>query len=144
MSKILIAGVVIILVLVGVYFYWPAKEVVEPAGVIGQESGEVAQNNSSYAGKWQSDEDARYELEISASGAFVETYDGAETDKGSWQELASLGAEAVNYGDLGTSGLFLKLERGDGPYLYKVLKADTSSLQLIYLGRGNILSFTRK
>lgn len=143
MSKILIAGVVIILVLVGVYLYWPVKEQaqVESAPVA---SGENANQSASYAGKWRSDEDAKYELEFSADGSFVEYYDGKETEKGAWLEMPSLGDEASNYGDLGLSGLFLKLERGDGPYLYKVLKADSASLQLIYLGRGNILSFTRE
>ncbi len=143
MNKILIAGLIIILVLLGVYFYWPSEKQARMEN-IPTVSERDPNPPASYPGRWRSDEDAKYELEFLASGSFVEYYDGKETEKGTWLETPSLGAEASNYGDLGTSGPFLKLQRGDGPYLYKVLKEDSASLQIIYLGRGNTLSFTRE
>lgn len=94
-------------------------------------------------GNWKSNEDAKYEISFAADNTFTELYNGAKTDSGTWHILTDLGTDSGKYGTLGLSGTFLKLDRTDGPYFYKILSA-TSTLDLIYLDHGNTLSFSRE
>jgi hypothetical protein len=120
-------------------------------------SAKSLQDTASYSarksivGEWQGIEDGRYSMVIRPDGTFVETNDGNVTNSGSWTI-----SEKVNDPDFSylESGLYLiknptRIEGGTNDIreemqYYKILLLNSTALEIVYLDRGNTISYSRK
>jgi hypothetical protein len=90
-------------------------------------------------GEWVSTEDEKYSVEITADGKYNEYYDGtADADAAiTW---VSACADAVP----GGTGPYLLVTSADLERCFVLVSVDAEMLELMYVPRGNTLSFTRK
>ena len=97
-------------------------------------------------GTWQSTDDTRFTRELDADGKAVDRYDGdaSATTPGEWTVFsgATAPADLVNY-KFHADGVYLEVQQNGDTLLFALTGADRASLQMVYLERGNTLSFTR-
>lgn len=100
---------------------------------------------SRIVGMWQSTDDPKFSREIRNDGVVIDTYAG-ETDgdsDGLWMVFTRDIPDPAFPGII-EDGAYLSMGMSETEKLYfKILRVDTQSLELLFLDRGNVLSFTR-
>ena len=99
------------------------------------------------AGKWRSTDDAKAMVEIRADGTWIDSYTGEPSATATSHWLLFSGAkppkEAASE-TLDAKSTYLEVSDQDGGQLFYALeKVDAKSLELLYLDRGNELSYAR-
>lgn len=98
----------------------------------------------SIEGKWQSTDDENFTREFREGGAAVDGYTGEGDTTGTWQVFAgNTGIETPFPQE--EDAVYLKMvmgEMGDEIFYFKVGKLTPEELELVYLDRGGVLSFT--
>jgi hypothetical protein len=105
----------------------------------------AAQMMSNIVGMWQSTEDPRFTREIRNDGIAIDAYAGASTtSQGHWMVFTKEIPDTSFTGALEDGATYFSFSIDASEKLYfKILKADADSLDLVYLDRGNTLSFKR-
>lgn len=107
---------------------------------------DAAEAMSRIVGMWQSTDDPRFTREIRNDGVIIDLYAG-ETDAdsdGLWMVFTKDIPDAAFTGTIEEGATYLSIGMSETEKLYfKILTLDETSLQLLYLDRGNLLSFTR-
>lgn len=159
-SKTIWAVVIIILILGGGYWLLTNKGSGEmmQGGEQGGASSTTATSNSSPAanaetassdpalvGTWQSTEDANFTRTFTADGHVTDAYKGQAdaTETGTFVVVDPTKEDVGVPVDTVLGMTVLKINFPSGPLYFAVQSESASSLKLIYLGRGNILSFTK-
>jgi hypothetical protein len=98
-------------------------------------------------GKWRSVDDARAMVEVRADGTWVDSYTGIPSATAASHWLLFSGAhppkEAAGE-TLDAKSTYLEVSDKDGGTLFYALdRVDAKSLALLYLDRGNELTYTR-
>ena len=98
-------------------------------------------------GKWRSVDDARAMVEIRADGTWIDSYTGIPSATAASHWLLFSGAhppkEAAGE-TLDAKSTYLEVSDKDGGTLFYALdRVDAKSLALLYLDRGNELTYTR-
>lgn len=105
---------------------------------------EAADVMANIVGTWQSNDDAAFIREIRNNGTIVDTYTGEDPSEGLWMVFTKEIPDTAFVGTIEEGAVYLSLMMSEDERLYfKVVKADGQSLDLIYLDRGNALSFSR-
>lgn len=98
-------------------------------------------------GKWRSTDDARAMVEIRADGTWVNSYTGEPSATATSHWLLFSGAKppkAAAGETLDAKSTYLEVTDADGGQLFYALeKVDAKSLEVLYLDRGNELTYTR-
>jgi len=96
-------------------------------------------------GTWKSTEDAKFVRTISSDGTFTDTYVGQPdaTVTGPWTTFTSENAPDGFTYPKEADVTYLQLGLGNDALYFKVTKATDTDLELVYLNRGGVLSFTR-
>jgi hypothetical protein len=102
--------------------------------------------HSALAGTWQSTDDTRFTREFDADGTSVDRYEGdtSATTAGRW--MLFMGSKPP----AGTAGrafqpdvVYLRLEQNGDVLLFALAGLSRSDMKMVYLERGNLLSFVR-
>ncbi|HTW36024.1 MAG TPA: hypothetical protein VMD53_15505 [Rhizomicrobium sp.] len=98
------------------------------------------------AGTWQSTDDTKFTRELDADGKAVDRYEGdaSATTPGRW--MLFLGSKPP----VGTAGrafqpdvVYLRLEQNGDVLLFALAGLSRSDMKMVYLERGNLMSFVR-
>ena len=98
------------------------------------------------AGTWQSTDDPRFTRELDADGRAVDRYEGdaSATTQGHWTLFLG------NKPPAGTTGrafqpdvIYLRLDQNGDVLLFALAGLSRSDMKMVYLERGNLLSFVR-
>jgi len=101
----------------------------------------VKNNIKQLQGKWQSDKDEKTVLEFK-DNIRINLQDNKKKEEGAFKLYASY--PIVDGVDEKVDGVFLIVDDGDdNSFDYKILKLDSSKLELIYLPTGNKLSYSK-
>jgi hypothetical protein len=99
---------------------------------------------SNIVGVWQSNDDGNFTREIRNDGTVVDRYDGGEDSDGLWMVFTKEIPDTAFTGTIEDGAVYLSLAMSEDEKLYfKIAKTDRDALELIYLDRGNTLSFHR-
>lgn len=102
--------------------------------------------SESIAGKWQSTDDAKFFREFTTDGHVTDSYEGAEKTDGVWVAYSAENVpESVQF-PVDENAVYLQLVMEgsqDDALNFKVAKLTPETLELIYMDRGGVLSFTR-
>jgi len=102
--------------------------------------------HAALAGTWQSIDDTRFTRELDADGKAVDRYEGdaSATTAGRWTLF--LGSKPP----AGTTGrafqpdvVYLRLDQNGDVLLFALAGLSRSDMKMVYLERGNLLSFVR-
>src|SRR3989344_1390309 len=106
---------------------------------------DAAQMMSNIVGMWQSIDDPKFTREIRNDGTAIDSYAGASTTStGHGMVFTKEGPDSACTGSMEEGSAYLSLSMNESEKLYfKIITADADSLDLIYLDRGNALSFNR-
>ncbi len=111
------------------------------------EKGSVSDAASTMAnviGLWRSNNDSKFTREIRNDGVVADRYEGQADSDGLWMVFTKDIPDTSFTGSLEDGAVYLSVAMGeDEKYYFKVSKADGQSLELVYLDRGGVLSFTR-
>ena len=98
-------------------------------------------------GKWRSTDDARAMVEIRADGTWIDSYTGEPSATATSHWLLFSGAKppkAAAGETLDAKSTYLEVNDQDGGSLvYALDQVDAKSLKLLYLDRGNELTYKR-
>lgn len=97
-------------------------------------------------GTWQSTDDTKFTRELSADGVAIDRYEGDSSGvtKGTWIVFDGHTPPPDAKGrDLEPKAIYLELKQDGDTLFFALTGLSSQSLQLIYLERGNQLSFTR-
>jgi hypothetical protein len=101
-------------------------------------------------GKWQSTQDKRSFVEAKADGTWIDSYKGMAdaTVVSHWLVFNGSHPPNESEGQLMAGPivgqLYLEVRNGDGDFLFYGLdRVDQKTMQLTYLGRGNLLQYRR-
>jgi hypothetical protein len=98
------------------------------------------------AGTWQSTDDTKFSRELDADGKAVDRYEGdpSATTAGHWTLFLG------NKPPVGTAGrafqpdvVYLRLDQNGDVLLFALAGLSRSDMKMVYLERGNLLSFVR-
>jgi hypothetical protein len=98
------------------------------------------------AGTWQSTDDTKFTRELDADGRAADRYEGdvSATTPGRWIVfLGSAAPPGVAGRKLEPNVVYLKLDQNGDQLLFAIMAMSRSELRMIYLERGNLLSFVR-
>ena len=95
-------------------------------------SGRMINIRPKLIGKWQSDEDQKYVMEITLTQK-IDLYEGKESSR----ELYELNPSPDD------RGWILSIKEDGVDMSYRVIDVSDTKLELEYIGRGNTLSFTK-
>jgi hypothetical protein len=95
-----------------------------------------AEDRALIVGAWVSNEDPKYALTVTADGKYIETYDGKDETVANyaWVDACEGAADG---------GPYLQVKEPNLERCFDVAGVDAKALELIYLSRGNVLSFSR-
>lgn len=98
----------------------------------------------SIEGKWQSTDDENFTREFQSGGLAVDGYTGSENTTGTWEVFSSeTGIETPFPQEDGA--VYLKMVMGEMSeeiFYFKIGKLTPDELELVYLDRGGVLTFT--
>ncbi|HEY4488093.1 MAG TPA: hypothetical protein VJB97_01075 [Candidatus Paceibacterota bacterium] len=149
-TRILVVGIAIIIL--GVIAYYIASTRSDaPTGdtmaltVDDQNDSMDKYRDPMMTGKWQSKEDAKFTREFKADGSIVDTYEGdaSATMTGTWV-VVDPEAEMIEGVPLDTlAGMTVIRIDFEEPLYFSLNSLSETELTMTYLGRGNILMFTK-
>ena len=97
-------------------------------------------------GTWRSTDDARSIVEVSADGLWIDSYTGepSATTTSHWLLFSGAKPPKAAAGEtLDARSTYLEVNDKDGVLFYALDHVDAKSLELLYLDRGNTLSYRR-
>jgi hypothetical protein len=148
-SRVLTAAVIVIILAALAYIVvtnrQSATESGTPAGKMSPNAMD-GQRDPMMTGEWKSTDDAKFTRTFAADGSVVDAYagDASATDTGTWSvvdptiEVTGVSAEAL----AGMTIIRINFEKS-GAMLFGIKSLSETSLAMVYLDRGNILSFTK-
>lgn len=158
MTSKLTWAVVVLIVLGGAYYFLvgPGKSMAKDGMMQDDASsmtGGDAMNDDSHAmkadekmtGTWKSSDDAKFTRTFNADGTFTDSYEG-EPSANESGTYSVVDATKVDVGVPATAiaGMtVVKLSSSSGDLYFSINEVTDSTLVMTYLGRGNILSFTK-
>src|SRR5215472_15963544 len=98
------------------------------------------------AGTWQSTDDTKFTRELDADGRATDRYEGDESATATGRWLLFFGGTApvgITTRKLEPNVVYLLLEENGDRLLFALAAMNRSELKMIYLERGNLLSFVR-
>ena len=107
-------------------------------------SGALSMRDS-LIGVWQSEGDVNFVREFRADGTIVDEYGGPEHAEvsGTWSEFsAEKPVGGVNF-PLEEGAIYIRATFDGELYNYRVVSVTDTALELIYMDRGGVLSFTK-
>ncbi len=120
-----------------------APAAVTAADVVNVPPAEVA---AKLAGKWQSADDAKSTLTITAEGRWTEDYviDPPVHEVSAWRAFAGSDAPAGTTGNVFTpTSTYLEVKGANATFFYELGSIDADNFDMFYVARGNRLAFTR-
>ncbi len=100
--------------------------------------GDAAPPSSLLPGAWVSAEDSKYVVTITPDAKYIETYDGTDETTSDITWVSNCADAPVE-----DAGPYLVVTGDDIVRCFKLVHVDTNNLQMMYVGRGNTLSYTR-
>ena len=117
---------------------------VVPAPISGPDLPTVTQN---IVGSWQSTDDGNYSVKITANGKWTDTYSTSATNSasqtGTYTLFTSADPDPALAAAVTPGVVYIKLVEGKSTSFFGVVQADGGNLQLVYLDRGNTISFVK-
>jgi hypothetical protein len=107
---------------------------------------DIAVVRADLTGTWQSTDDTKFTRELDTDGRAADRYEGdnSETTPGHWTVFLGNAAPAnVTGRKLVPNGVYLELDQNGDRLLFGLVGLSRSELKMIYLERGNLLSFVR-
>jgi len=105
---------------------------------------DAAATMANVIGMWQSTEDPNFTREIRNDGVVTDRYAGQEDSDGLWMVFTKDIPDTSFTGPIEEGAVYLSMAMSeDEKYYFKVTNADGQHLDLVYLDRGGLLSFTR-
>lgn len=100
--------------------------------------------SSALVGVWQSNEDANFTREFNKDGSAYDKYEG-ETDQGvlGWSLFTKEEPDTDFAGEFEDGAVYMRMTNGSESLYFKIIKVTPEELELVYLDRGNILSFKK-
>lgn len=97
------------------------------------------------AGTWQSTDDTRFTRELDADGKAVDRYDGdaSATTPGHWTIFFGNKPPAGTSRAFQPDVVYLRLDQNGDMLLFALAGLSRSDMKMVYLERGNLLSFVR-
>lgn len=118
-----------------------------PAPASAFEVGSVSDAAATMAniiGMWQSTDDPRFTREIRNDGVVVDRYGGEADSDGLWMIFTKDIPDTSFKGPIEEGVVYLSMAMSeDEKYYFQVVNANGQKLELLYLDRGGVLSFTR-
>ncbi|MFZ2555808.1 MAG: hypothetical protein WAZ27_00100 [Minisyncoccia bacterium] len=117
-----------------------------PVSVETNAVSDAAMVMSQIVGMWQSTDDPKFTREIRNDGVVIDSYAGGEDadSDGLWMVFTKEVPDEAFTGVFEPNVAYLSMGMSETEKLYfKILRVDDESLQLLYLDRGNLLSFVR-
>lgn len=107
---------------------------------------DLATLKTAIVGTWQSTDDPKFTRELAADGKAIDRYEGDEsaTARGHW--LLFLGSAApagITGRALQRDVFYLRLDENGDVLLFALAGLSRSDMKMVYLERGNLLSFVR-
>jgi hypothetical protein len=99
------------------------------------------------AGKWQSADDAKSTLTITAEGRWTEDYviEPPVHEVSTWRAFAGSNAPADTTGNVFTpTSTYLEVKGANATFFYELGSVEADSFDIFYVARGNRLAFTRQ
>jgi hypothetical protein len=96
-------------------------------------------------GTWRSTDDARSMVEVRADGSWIDSYTGEPSATTTSHWMLFSGAKPPKAADqtLDAKSTYLEVSDKDGALFYALEHVDAKSLELLYLDRGNTLTYRR-
>ena len=115
--------------------YWYEDEV----------KGYPAPGQAPIVGEWRSTDDANFTRQFNPDGTYTDSYEGdaSATSNGIWKLFTTTNPDSAFTGVLAQGTTYLKMADASTTLFFSILKETNDGLQLLYLDRGNTLSFTR-
>jgi hypothetical protein len=112
----------------------------------GGEENRVVPVSEMILGQWQAVEDAQLVREFKEGGAVTDWYGGAEVMTGVWNLFNGKEAPPALFVTADEETIYLRMtltgEERDALY-FRVENVDAENLELVYVGPGGVLEFTR-
>ena len=110
-----------------------------------EEIREVQDVKTSLLGLWQSRGDVQFTREFTANGAIIDTYGGPEHAEvsGTWEVFTAEDTSFTAPFPLQSGDTYIRVVIDGGGYHYRVDSVSATSLELVYMDRGGVLSFTK-
>lgn len=146
--KILIGLLVIVLLLgLGYVVYTSTLEPVEEVTAEEQSTSKLSATDERalLIGVWKSNEDEKFTREFRENGQVVDLYASADTPlptQGIWSLVTDATAEPVEL-PADFAMRILKLEFPEEAMYFGISENTNTTLDLVYLGRGGMLTFTK-
>ncbi len=155
---------VIAIIVVGGGWYILTQNKASTDSAAGPQTGTVSQNNTggtdamnnppasdpAMNGTWKSNDDAKFTRTFKADGTVTDAYQGdaSATESGTYAVVDPLKESAGAFGSVSAASLtgmtVLKLTFPKSGVMYFGVNSMTeTSLKLTYIGRGNVLTFTK-
>lgn len=100
--------------------------------------------SSQIVGGWQSREDAKFIRSIRSDGVVEDLYEGEEPILGTWTVFTEENAPEGFAYPLEAQTVYLRIvDDSDATFDFKIVTLTPETLELVYLDRGGVLTFTR-
>lgn len=150
MQKIILTAVVVLVVGAGVYLWqFRVTETEEiPSETLLEEHADQSPDlarvvSESIVGRWQSNEDAKFIREFKVGGTAADYYDGKVASADTWKAFTKE-KPVDTFVPLEDNTPYLQMVTEENRSLiFKVAKLTPESLELVYMDRGGMLTFTR-
>lgn len=102
--------------------------------------------SDSLVGVWRSADDANFVRTIYENGGYMDSYEGSPeaTTEGPWITFTKDSAPEGFAYPLDEGVTYLQLDTGAEALSFKIVERTATTLVLIYLDRGGVLTFTRE
>lgn len=154
MKKASFIIIVLLVVVVGVYFFGPLvdKKAEAPVGdtlVTDEENSRnlISASKTALIGLWRSKDDARFTREFRADGSAEDKYDnGGSFDRTmlSWSVFSEKYPDSEFNYPYEDGAAYLRMDNGEYNLFFKIIKITPEELELTYMDRGGMLIFTRE
>src|SRR3989338_10525348 len=155
-QKAVIAILVIIILAGGAWLIWgkpsqPADTSAQAPVQTGAENqapapATVPANDPALVGTWKSTDDAKFTRTFRADGTVTDSYEGdaSATNNGTWKVYtAKMELPAGVTFQLDNDVSYIQIAMDSDTFNYRVSKATSAELELIYMDRGGVLRFKK-
>lgn len=106
---------------------------------------DLATLRSALAGTWQSTDDTKFTRELDGDGKAIDRYDGdtSATTPGHWMIFLGNKPPAGTARAFQPDVVYLRLDQNGDVLLFALAGLSRSDMKMVYLERGNVLSFVR-
>lgn len=106
---------------------------------------DLVQLHAALAGTWQSTDDTKFTREFDADGKAIDRYEGdnSATTPGHWTIFLGAKPPAGTTRAFQPDVVYLRLDQNGDVLLFALTGLTRSDMKMVYLERGNLLSFVR-